>query len=187
MRRRNGTDGGVVIEACAHFVVLLSEIVAGLHGAFEVPLVEGALPLKLGGVGGEVVVGGDHGLLLLDAAAQARGVHGGLRLCTRSSRARAVAVRGKGKGKQIGIGIGTRLEISYLELFDAACGCAEVLLEGEDVVLEAAAMVLGGEQLEAEGAVGDGEAERVVDGVADVVIGAAGERGRRSILLSLHG
>jgi hypothetical protein len=64
----------------------------------------------------------------------------------------------------------------YLEEFDAAVGCAEVLLEREDVVLEAVALLLGGEELEAEGAVGDGEAQGAVDGVAHVLLGAAGER-----------
>jgi hypothetical protein len=51
------------------------------------------------------------------------------------------------------------------------------------LVLEAAALVLGREELEANGSVGDGEAEGTVDGVADVILGAAGERGRRNLLL----
>jgi hypothetical protein len=66
-----------------------------------------------------------------------------------------------------------------LEELDAAGGGVEVLLEGEDLVLEAAAEVLGGEELEAEGAVGDGEAEGGPDGVAHVLVGAARERGPR--------
>ena len=68
----------------------------------------------------------------------------------------------------------------YLEEVDAALGCAEVLLEREDVVLEAVALVLGGEELEAEGAIGDGETQGGVDGVAHVLLGAAGERELRN-------
>jgi hypothetical protein len=62
------------------------------------------------------------------------------------------------------------------------CG-SEFLLEWENLVLQAAALVLGGEELEAKGSVGDGEAEGTVDGVADVILGAAGERGRRNRFL----
>jgi hypothetical protein len=43
----------------------------------------------------------------------------------------------------------------------------EVLLEGEDVE---AVVVFGGEQLEAERVVGDGEAERATDGFASLAI-----------------
>lgn len=68
----------------------------------------------------------------------------------------------------------------YLEEVDAALGCAEVFLEREDVVLEAVALLLGGEELEAEGAIGDGEAQGGVDGVAHVIFGAAGERELRN-------
>jgi hypothetical protein len=63
----------------------------------------------------------------------------------------------------------------------------EVLLEGDDVALQAAAEVLGGEELEADGAVGYGEAEGEPDGVAHVLLGAARERGvrrrRRGVLV----
>jgi hypothetical protein len=68
------------------------------------------------------------------------------------------------------------VEDTYLEQVDAALGCAEVLLEREDVVLEAVALFLGGKELEAEGAVGDGEAQGAVDGIAHVLLGAGGER-----------
>jgi hypothetical protein len=74
---RESTDGGVLLEACAQLVVLPSEFVARLHGPLEVALVEGAL---LGGLGGEVVVVRGQCLLVLDAAAEAGGVHGGLGL-----------------------------------------------------------------------------------------------------------
>ena len=76
----------------------------------------------------------------------------------------------------LGLGKGKSAEDTYLEQVDAALGCAEVLLEREDVVLEAVALLLGGEELEAEGAVGDGEAQGAVDGVAHVLLGAGGER-----------
>jgi hypothetical protein len=83
-------------------------------------------------------------------------------------------------------------ERTDLEEVDAAGGGVEVLLEGEDLVLEAAAEVLGGEELEAEGAVGYGEAEGEPDGVAHVLLGAARERGvrrRRGVLVIIwrHG
>lgn len=142
---RKVADMCVLEEACSQVVVLPGEFIAGLHGALEVSLVEVAL---LGALGVELVVGVAHGLLVLDAAAEAGGVHGGF----------------------------------GLEQVDPAVGCAEVLLEGEDVVLEAVALFLGGEELEAEGSVGDGEAEGAVDGVAHVLLGGAGERGSPSII-----
>lgn len=71
------TDICVLVEACAQVAVLPGEVVAGLHGALEVSLVEVAL---LGALGVELGVCGGHGLLVLDAAAEAGGVHGGLGL-----------------------------------------------------------------------------------------------------------
>nr|CAB3448423.1 unnamed protein product [Digitaria exilis] len=125
-----------------------------LHGALKVSLVELAL---LGALGVELGVRGGHGLLVLDAAAESGGVHGGF-------------------------GLGGGMDQSRAKLVDPALGCAEVLLEGEDVVLEAVALFLGGEELEAEGSVGDGEAQGAVDGVAHVLLGGAGERGSPSII-----
>ena len=46
------TDVGGVTEAVAQVVALPGELVAGLHGALEVALVEPALLLEPGGVGG---------------------------------------------------------------------------------------------------------------------------------------
>ena len=73
----------VLVEACAQVVVLPGEFVAGVHGALEIPLVEVAL---LGALGVELGVCGGQLLLVLDAAAEAGGVHGGLGLGKESER-----------------------------------------------------------------------------------------------------